>query len=84
MGTVFIESINTRVLITNLLILIAFIIIMPNRLIIATSCFVTLMASYFIASWIESKIKGMTGDTCGFIIEISQIIFMILVLFLKG
>ncbi|MGB4438114.1 MAG: adenosylcobinamide-GDP ribazoletransferase, partial [Sedimentibacter sp.] len=84
MGTAFIESINTRVLIINLLILAAFTIIMPNRLIIVTSSFATLMAAYFISCRIESKIGGMTGDTCGFITEISQIIFMILVLFLKG
>jgi len=84
MGTAFIESINTRILIINLLILAAFTIILPNRLIIATSSFATLMVAYFISGWIESKIGGMTGDTCGFITEISQIIFMILVLFLKG
>lgn len=84
MGTVFIESINTRVLIINLIILAVFSIMMPNRVIIMTSTFATLMVSYFISGWIENKIGGMTGDTCGFITEISQIIFMILVLFLKG
>ncbi len=84
MGTAFIESINNRVLIINLIILSAFSIIMPTRIIILTSCFATLIASYYISGWIEEKIGGMTGDTCGFITEISQIIFMIIVLFLKG
>lgn len=84
MGTLFIESINTKVLIINLLILLFFAILMPNRLVIVTSIFATLMVSYFISCKIEDKIGGMTGDTCGFITEISQIIFMILVLFLKG
>lgn len=84
MGTAFIESINTRVLIMNLMILTVLSIMLPNRLVIMTSTFATLMASYFISGWIEDKIGGMTGDTCGFITEISQIIFMILVLFLKG
>lgn len=84
MGTAFIESINTRVLIINLVILVVISIVMPNRIIILTSSFATLMASYFISSWIEERIGGMTGDTCGFITEISQIIFMIIVLFLKG
>jgi len=84
MGTAFIESINPRVLTSNLLILAAFSIIVPGRIVIMTSCFATLMAAYFISNFIENKIGGMTGDTCGFITEISQIIFMILVLFLKG
>lgn len=84
MGTLFIESINSKVLIINLLILFLFSMVMPFRLIIVTSCFATLMISYFISCKIEDKIGGMTGDTCGFITEISQIIFMILVLLLKG
>ena len=84
MGTLFIESINSKVLLINLLILFLFTMILPFRLIIVTSCFATLMISYFISCKIEDKIGGMTGDTCGFITEISQIIFMILVLLLKG
>lgn len=84
MGTLFIESINTKVLAFNLLILLLFSLLMPYRLVIITSGFAALMASYFISFRIEDKIGGMTGDTCGFITEISQIIFMILVLFLKG
>lgn len=84
MGTLFVESINTKVLTINLLILLLFVLLMPHRTIILTSCFAALMSSYFISCGIEDKIGGMTGDTCGFITEISQIIFMILVLFLKG
>lgn len=84
MGTLFIESINTKVLIINILILLFFALLIPNRLIIVTSSIATLTISYFISYKIEQKIGGMTGDTCGFITEISQIIFMILILFLKG
>ena len=84
MGTVFIESMNRRVVIVNILILAAFVIILPNRVITAVSCFATVAVSFFISGWIEDKIGGMTGDTCGFITETSQIIFMILILFLKG
>ncbi len=84
MGTLFIESIDTRVLISNLSILLILILLMPYRLVILTSCFVSLILSYFISCKIEDKIGGMTGDTCGFITEISQVIFMVLVLFLKG
>lgn len=84
MGTLFIESIDSKVLSINLLILLFFILLIPNKLITITASIVTLMASYFISCMIEDKIGGMTGDTCGFITEICQIIFMILILFLKG
>jgi adenosylcobinamide-GDP ribazoletransferase len=84
MGTLFIESVDSKVLIVNLFILLVLCLLMPYRLINLTSCFAALMFSYFISCKIEEQIGGMTGDTCGFIIEISQIIFMILVLLLKG
>lgn len=84
MGTVFIESIDSKVLTINLVILLFLIMLFPYRLTFAVSSFATIMFSYFISSKIEDKIDGMTGDTCGFITEISQIIFMILVLLLKG
>ena len=84
MGTVFVESINNRVLIINLIILAVFSIMMPHKFIFLTSSFSTLVVAYFVSCWIEDKIGGMTGDTCGFVIELSQITFMILVLFLKG
>ncbi len=84
MGTLFIESMNTKVLVINMLVVLFFAILMPYRLVILAAGFATLMISYFISCRIEDKIGGMTGDTCGFITEISQIIFMALVLFLKG
>ncbi len=83
MGTAFIENIDNRVLIVNLLILFIFSILSYYRLIIFTACFATISISYYISTLIDDKIGGMTGDTCGFITEISQIIFMILVLFLQ-
>jgi adenosylcobinamide-GDP ribazoletransferase len=48
------------------------------------SSFVTLIFAFSISKWIENKIGGMTGDTCGFITEITQVIFMIAILFLEG
>ncbi|WMJ76305.1 MULTISPECIES: adenosylcobinamide-GDP ribazoletransferase [unclassified Sedimentibacter] len=84
MGTLFIESISTKVLVINLTILIFLGILLPGRMIILTACFASIVASYFISCRIEDKIGGMTGDTCGFIAEVSQVIFMILVLFLQG
>jgi adenosylcobinamide-GDP ribazoletransferase len=76
MGTAFIESINVEVLIINILILVISCIIVPNKIIMLVSSVVTLILAYLISKWIENKIGGMTGDTCGFITEISQIIFM--------
>ncbi len=84
MGTIFIESINFKILTINLLVLLVLCIVSYYRLILIVSSFATIMFSYFISTKIEDKIGGMTGDTCGFITEISQTIFMILVLLLKG
>lgn len=84
MGTLFIESIDSKVLFINLLILFVLCLLSRYRLVILTASFAAIMLSYFISCKIEDKIGGMTGDTCGFITEISQIIFMILVLLLKG
>lgn len=83
MGTAFVENIDKRVVLANFLILFAFSILTWNRTAILTASFAAVGISYFISSLIEEKIGGMTGDTCGFIIETSQIIFMILVLFLQ-
>ncbi len=84
MGTIFIESIDLKILVINLLVLVCLCMVPFYRLAIITSSFATIMISYFISTKIEDKIGGMTGDTCGFITETSQIIFMILVLLLKG
>ncbi len=82
MGTAFIENIDTRVLLINLFILFVFSMLSWQRTIIFTASFAAVSLSYFISTLIDDKIGGMTGDTCGFIAEISQIIFMITVLFL--
>lgn len=84
MGTLFIESIDKNIFIINLLTAIFFILLMPYKLTLMSSLFAVLMLSYFISCKIEDKIGGMTGDTCGFILEVSQILFMIIILFLKG
>lgn len=84
MGTLFIESIDSKTLIINMLILLVLCLMMPSRLILTAASFATIMLSYVVSGNIEDKIGGMTGDTCGFIAETSQIIFMILVLLLKG
>lgn len=83
MGTAFIENINNKVVIINLLILFVFSMLSYYRITIFTASFAAVSVSYFISTLIEDKIGGMTGDTCGFVTEISQIIFMILVLFLQ-
>ena len=82
MGTAFIENINSRVVIVNLIILFVFSMLSWYRTIIFTACFAAIAVSYFISTLIDEKIGGMTGDTCGAITEISQIVFMTTVLFL--
>lgn len=84
MGTIFIESISTEVLLINILILTIFCIIVANSIIMLLASLMTLALAYLISNWIERKIGGMTGDTCGFITEICQILFMLSVLALKG
>ncbi len=84
MGTAFVDNITTSIVIVNLLILFVLSMLSWYRIIIFTACFAAVCISYFISSLIDEKIGGMTGDTCGFITEISQIIFMTTVLFLKG
>lgn len=80
MGTVFIESINTKVLISNIMILIASNVVFKGRIVFIAASFAALSISCLISKWVEKKIGGMTGDTCGFVTEISQIIFMFLLL----
>jgi len=83
MGTAFIESINTEILIINLLTLIICCIIVPNKIIMLIASALTLISAYLISNWIEKKVGGMTGDTCGFITEICQVIFMLSVVLLQ-
>jgi len=84
MGTAFIESINSKVVLSNILILIISCIIAPNRIVLLISSVITLFSALLISKWIDNKIGGMTGDTCGFVTEITQIIFMVSVLFIEG
>ena len=84
MGTIFIESINEKVLIANIIILRLACLITADRFILLISSFITLIFAFLISKWIEKRIGGMTGDTCGFITEIAQIIFMFTVLFIEG
>lgn len=84
MGTLFVESMTLQVVAANMAILAALIIVLPNSAVLAAACFASLVSAVFISGWIEGRIGGMTGDTCGFVTEMTQIIFMILVLFLKG
>ena len=80
----FVENINERVLLANIIALFIFSMFPWYRTIIFTASFAATAFAYFISTLIEEKIGGMTGDTCGAVTEISQIMFMITVLFLKG
>lgn len=84
MGTVFIESINIKILISNIVILIASSVVFNDRIIFVAASSAALLISCQLSKWVEKKIGGMTGDTCGFVTEISQVMFMFLLLLIKG
>lgn len=76
MGTLFIESIKVNELIFNIVIILIICSFMPNYIIQIMSTVITFFCVLIIGIWIKGKISGMTGDTCGFVAEMSQIIFM--------
>lgn len=76
MGTLFVESIKVNELIFNTLITFLICSLTPNYIMKIMSTFITFCCSLVMGKWIKNKISGMTGDTCGFVAEMSQIIFM--------
>lgn len=77
MGTFFVEGITISVVISNIVIAILFSLIFSSKVNLLISMCVALAFSLLISKDIERKISGMTGDTCGFITEVSQIVFLI-------
>jgi adenosylcobinamide-GDP ribazoletransferase len=84
MGTLFIESTDGKVLLSNLIILFILCLTVPDRIVMSLSSLSSLIFSYAVSKWIEKKIGGMTGDTCGFMAEFSQIWFMLSIIFFEG
>lgn len=78
MGTLFIESIKAKELCFNLIITFVACSLMQGCAVNVISAFLTFICVLFIGKWIKNKISGMTGDTCGFVAEVSQIIFMLI------
>jgi adenosylcobinamide-GDP ribazoletransferase len=83
MGTLFVESIKYKELIINITIVIIVCALMPNYIMLIMSTIITFLLVLMIRRWINGKICGMTGDTCGFVTEMSQIIFMFMSLILS-
>lgn len=83
MGTLFVESIKANELIFNITITLVICGFMPNYITQIMSTIITFLIVMIIGKWIKNKISGMTGDTCGFVAEISQIIFMFVSLFIS-
>lgn len=83
MGTLFVESIGVNELVFNIMITSVICGFAPNYIMQIMSTIITFICVIIIGKWIKRKISGMTGDTCGFIAEISQIIFMFISLILS-
>jgi len=76
MGTLFVESIKAKELCFNVATVLVVCAIVPGYIVNIMSTILTFICVLMIGKWIKGKISGMTGDTCGFVAEISQIIFM--------
>lgn len=76
MGTLFVESIKAKELCFNVATVLVICALIPNYIVNIVSIIITFICVLLIGKWIKSKISGMTGDTCGFIAEVSQIVFM--------
>ncbi len=76
MGTLFVESIQAKELCFNIAIVLVICALMPGYIVNIMSTILTFICVLMIGKWIKGKISGMTGDTCGFVAEVSQIIFM--------
>lgn len=78
MGTFFVEGVTSSVVISNIIIALLFSLIFIGKINLLISMFISLLVCLLISKGIERKIAGMTGDTCGFITEVGQIIFLII------
>lgn len=67
---------NHKTFIKSLVILIFFLLIIKGFFVCAI---LTIILSYYIHKDIEEKIDGITGDTLGYICEISEIIFLLFI-----
>lgn len=76
MGTFFVEGMSIKVLLVNLVLSLSFIFLFQEKIKLAITVLLTIILSRLISKTIENKIDGMTGDTCGFITEICQLIFL--------
>lgn len=77
MGKLFIEGITIRkaMLYSIILVIVSYVVLgVPGFV----ASMVGLISTIVISKWINHKIKGMTGDTIGLIIEISQCVFLLL------
>lgn len=82
MGYVFINSCNLRQAVLGILIALLSTLLIDYS--IAIPVLVTFLVVIMQTKYIKGKIDGMTGDTIGFIIEISQTFFIFFVYLFKG
>ncbi len=79
MGTLYIENAKRRDVTTGNIFILIISIILRVRLRYLIPIFLTQLIVLFLTKYIKKKIDGMTGDTIGFIVEISQTIYLFFV-----
>ncbi|WP_202709934.1 adenosylcobinamide-GDP ribazoletransferase [Sporosalibacterium faouarense] len=82
MGTTFITSCGLKHVILGLLFTVICATLIDYKIAVITV--ITYIFVIIQTKYIENKIGGMTGDTVGYIIEISQTIFMVSIYFFRG
>lgn len=81
MGTIFVNSIKIKHCLISIIFVFILCFLSPIKKVAFLASFTTLILSSLVTYSIKKKIGGMTGDTCGFVLEVSQIIFLVLMLF---
>lgn len=77
MGELFIEAINRKksIFYSIILVIVSYMVLGAFGVV---ASIVGLIFTIVIANWINHKINGMTGDTIGLIIEVSQCVFLLI------
>lgn len=76
MGTHYVENAKLRDVFLGNMLIVILILILKLSLWFLVSIVLTQVVVVFLTKYIKKKIDGMTGDTIGFIVEISQTVFL--------
>lgn len=83
MGTLYVENANKiDIFLVNILLILVFMILdIKLQTLFLIPVIGTQIIAIFLTNYIKKKINGMTGDTIGFIVEISQTVYLFLTYF---